>query len=204
MLYRSLDGEKYSSYKQFESIRKLRSAYLNTYHALAVGVSQMTSLGRDTSKVFLTKSLTQSLWFERFANGCVRRMGQEVRQDLAITAEVMHKLLEGLYRDWAESEGWKRREIEAVGAKAITAFCGSFRGHAVFLVDLHGLLKYQEEIVASGEARYVIIPLLGQFKGEDGSRYHLTPLASITRTGLETRKWVFWLCDALRKEPRSH
>jgi len=33
-------------------------------------------------------------------------------------------------------------------------------------------------------SRYVIIPLLGRFKTEDGEQYHLTPLAFQTNSGI--------------------
>jgi len=37
---------------------------------------------------------------------------------------------------------------------------------------------------------YMMIPLLGRFKGETGEKYHLTPLAVVTSSGLNVRLWV--------------
>jgi hypothetical protein len=37
---------------------------------------------------------------------------------------------------------------------------------------------------------HVIVPLLGRFKGELGLRYHLTPLASVSASGINVRLWV--------------
>jgi hypothetical protein len=54
------------------------------------------------------------------------------------------------------------------------AFYGSLRGSEVFLVDLHGLWEYLTEL-NDPEINYVIVPLLGRFKGETGDKYHLTP-----------------------------
>jgi hypothetical protein len=37
---------------------------------------------------------------------------------------------------------------------------------------------------------HVIIPLLGRFKGEQNTCYHLAPLAAETRSGLKVQHWV--------------
>jgi hypothetical protein len=58
-------------HKDFETMRKFRSAYSNLYHVLAQGASSLATLVRDTAKTFLTACPTQSLWFERFARGCL-------------------------------------------------------------------------------------------------------------------------------------
>jgi hypothetical protein len=44
--------------------------------------------------------------------------------------------------------------------------------------------------------------LLGRFKGETGERYHLTPLASVTNSGLEIRYWVESLVEVREKQGR--
>jgi hypothetical protein len=77
-----------------------------------------------------------------------------------------------------------------LGAFSIIAFCGSFRGHKVFLVDLHGLIKYAGMDLVEGGHNYVIVPLLGRFKNEYGERYHLTPLTWETASGLPLGTWV--------------
>lgn len=40
---------------------------------------------------------------------------------------------------------------------------------------------------------YVIIPLLGKVKNEHGGRYHLTPLCSTTKSGLQVELWIHHL-----------
>jgi len=99
MLLKSLEEGKYASYQQFEVIRSLRSSFSNLYLASMEGAYCQRLVGRDTTKLFLTESPTQSIFFERFATGCKRRMGQEVRQDLAISLEVMHALMQELEKD---------------------------------------------------------------------------------------------------------
>jgi hypothetical protein len=146
-------------------------------------------------------SPTQSLWFERFAQGCVRRMGQEVRQDWAIPLAAMHGLMQILEGEWAEAaDDSVQEQIASLGAFSVIAFCGSFRGPEVFLTDLQGLQKYLEE-TKTLRRDHVIIPLLGKFKGEVHRRYHLAPLASVTDSGLKVQVWVKRL--AVRERERG-
>ncbi len=74
------------------------------------------------------------------------------------------------------------------GAFACIAYGGSFQGNKFFLTDLFGLTKYAKINLSEEGMRYVIIPLLGHFKGEDGEKYHLTPLAyTLTNSGIAIR-----------------
>lgn len=91
--------------------------------------------------------------------------------------------------------------MASLGAYAIIALCGSFRGPEVFLVDLHGLRKYYRDNLLQ-EKEYVIIPLLGRFKGEQCSQYHLAPVAARTNSGLEVRHWIGRLVEARESEGR--
>lgn len=204
MLLKSQEPGKYNSnYQQFETVRKLRAGYSNMYMASCEGVSSLRTVGGDRIKHHLTQSPTQSLWFERFSQGCVRRMGQDVRQDWAIPLAAMHGLMNLLEEEWLESDDLVHQEIIAsVGAYSVIAFCGSFRGPEVFLTDLHGLRKYLTETKELGRD-HVIIPLLGRFKGEMNSRYHLAPLASITDSGLKVQLWVERLVQVREREGRQ-
>ena len=205
MLLRSLNPGKYGDYTQFATIRKERSCFNNYYHASAVGSKAMATLGQDTAKAFLTNCPTQSLWFERFAKGCLYRMGEVVKQDLAISIGVMHALMKLFEVEWTQvTDAAVKSELASIALYCVIAFCGSFRGHEVFLVDLFGLLKYEESLSKAGDRSHCVIPLLGKYKGETGERYHLTPLAYTTKTGLQLGLWVSRVCMHRRAEGRSH
>ena len=94
MLQRSLEPGKHATYSQFQTIRKLRSAHSNQYMASVKGALASATLGRTLGKTFLTQCPTNSIWFERFAMGCLKRMGQIVKQDLGISIEVELALLD--------------------------------------------------------------------------------------------------------------
>jgi hypothetical protein len=205
MLMKTLEPGRYNvQYQQFETVRKLRVAFSNVYMALMEGVTSLRTVGGDRAKHHLTYSPTQSLWFERFAQGCVRRMGQDVRQDWAIPLGAMLGLYQVLEEEWSalgEADLVRESCLASIGAYSIIAFCGSFWGSEVFLTDLHGLRKHLEATQTQGRD-HVVIPLLGRFKGEQNSRYHLAPLAATTSSGLRVQTWVERLVNVREKEGR--
>jgi len=204
MLLKSLEPGKYtSSHQQFETIRKLRAGYSNVYMASYEGVPSLRTVGGDRVKHHLTHSPTQSKWFERFCQGCIHRMGQDVRQDWAIPLQALHGLLNLLEEEWNSADQLKQKEqVVSLGAFFVIAFCGSFRGPVVFLTDLGGLHKYLRETIELGRD-HVIIPLLGRFKGELNSRYHLSPMAKITDSGINILRWVERLVEVREEEGRT-
>jgi hypothetical protein len=100
----------------------------------------------------------------------------------------MHGLMEGLEEEWTNATGWNHKfEMAASGAFSLIAFCSSFRGNEVFLTDLHGLRKYLDDLKGQN---HVIVFFLGRYKGEIHHRYHLTPMAAATDSGLQIRRWL--------------
>ena len=190
MLQRSLEPGKHATYSQFQTIRKLRSAYSNQFMASVKGALASATLGRTFGKTYLTQCPTNSLWFERFSMGCLKRMGQIVKQDLGISIEVELALLELIKNELIHTIGWKRDLLVMTGAFVSICFCGSFRGHEVFLTDLDGLIRHNENIQSPKVDSRVIIPLLGRFKGKTGERFHLTPMVATTKSGIELGLWI--------------
>ena len=191
MLLKSLEPGRYDVYQQFATIRKLQAGYHNVYMSSVEGATSLRSVGGDKAKHFLNTCPTHSGWFEMFALGCLCRMGQEIRQDRAVSLLVMHALLQQFSREWDSSnDPHQRLWIASLASYCVICFCGSFRGPEGFLVDLYGLRKYLNVPRHSSDLAYVIIPLLGKVKDEHGERYHLTPLCSVTQSGLQVELWV--------------
>jgi hypothetical protein len=173
MLIKSLEPGRYSqTYQQFETIHKLRAAYSNLHMSSLEGVNSLRTVGGETAKMSLTLLPTNSLWFERFSEVCLKCMGQEVRQDWALTLAVLHALLEVLEDEWHCAEAWPDRHcITRAGCFAVIAFCGSFRGNEVFLTDLYGLRKISgrtgwgilRHCATVGEVQRGIPPLLPSY-----------------------------------------
>jgi len=189
----------YALHQQFETIRKLWAGFHNVYMASLTGSLSLRSVGGDRAKHFLNQCDTHSTWFEHFAAGCLHRMGQDIRQDRAISLNVMHALMDHLEGEWGSTADFNTRfHVASLGAYSVIAFCGSFRGLEVFLTDLYGLCKYLDSPRQAQELPHVIIPLLGRLKNENGEKYHLTPLCSVTSSGLQVETWVHRLvqCQA--------
>jgi len=198
-------GRHYQAYTQFETMRKLCAAYFNMFHASARSNIDTITLGRDTAKSFLTTCPTQSSWFERFCNWCLKRMGQEVKQDLAVSVEVMLAFQDKMERDWQELQSTKHRiQLAMIGAYGLIAFGGSFRGHEVFLIDTFGLIKYTSQRLVEKGQELVMVPLLGRYKAENAERYHLTSFAFRSASGFEFGRWVSRLADAKRMQKLTH
>jgi hypothetical protein len=204
MVLKSREAGRYADYQQYETIRKLRAGYSNIYQASLLGMSHLKIMGGDKAKQCLSDCPTNSLWFERFSRGCLSRMGQIVKQDRAVSLPLMHALCSGLEEEWERAETLSQRSaVASVGALTVTCFCGSFRGPEMTLVDLFGLAKYIETDRFADGREFVIIPLLGRFKNEIGDQYHLTPLAAVTKSGLQVKRWIKRLVDVRKQEHRD-
>jgi hypothetical protein len=53
-------------------------------------------------------------------------------------------------------------------------------------------------------AGHVLVSLLGRFKGEEGDRMHVFPLANVTRSGIRIRLWLERLARVLRVEGKTN
>lgn len=90
------------------------------------------------------------------------------------------------------------------GAYTLSAFGTALRGHDVFLVDLFGLHKYMDETLVCDGVQYVLLPLLGRFKLEEGKRYHVTPLAEQSSSGLNFKLCLSRLVDLRVAQGATH
>jgi hypothetical protein len=204
MLLESLkEGRYFKDHKQFDSVRKLRSAFRNVWGASVEEASMNFYLGFDDKKKQTISSCpTLSDWFSRFALGCKKRMGQDVRPQLGLSIEAMHAFMTELEAKFLNERCEADRSlIINAGAYAILTFCCSLRGNETFLLDLAGLRAYISNGLV-GSAKHVTAPLLGRFKGEDGEKYHLLFMPPVTASGLECRVWMERLVDQRTKEGR--
>ena len=113
-----------------------------------------------------------------------------MKRDLALSIEVMLQLMHQMESDLLDTTPMERENLIMIGAYCVICYCGSFRGHEVFLADLDGLIRENYKIKQSGKHNYVIVLLLGRFKGETGERCYLTPLAAETKSGIKVKFWI--------------
>ena len=77
----SLKVEKYADRLQFDTIRKLRTWYVNIWH-ISSNYLSVSVLAKQKNKLYVTDCHSHSLWFEKFFTGMQTRILGEVRQDI--------------------------------------------------------------------------------------------------------------------------
>jgi hypothetical protein len=207
MLLCSLEAGAYSKdYKQFDTIRKLRSSFSNAWGASARGMLFNVSTGKeDRKKDRLTQCPTDSEWFGRFQLGCKKRMGQDVRPQLGLSIDVMKEYMKRLENKWLLTNDDDERDLLcSVGAYSAMTYAASLRGNEGFLLDLFGLRQHIVKGKHDLEDPHVAAPLLGRLKGEDGERYHMLLMASVTHSGLKIRHWLEQLVSMRERQGRFH
>ena len=184
----SLDPGRHSpDYKQWDTIRRLRTVFSNQSRASRVANAYVSSLSDMDGKNYtrITKEVCGSLWFARFARGCNRRMGQDWRPDQAISVDLEIALLEYVeiklqtLEDPTELALWS-----LAGAYFAFSFVLSLRGNEGLLVDLKAMIEHDTQ-----HQNYVVVPLLGKVKGEHHVRQHLLPSVHVTDSGVQMGLW---------------
>ena len=190
LLRRSLERGKYRETLQFETVRKLRSAYSNLWHASQATLTTSV-MARDVRKTYVTTCPTYSLWYERFMLGMHKRMGDEVRQDLAISLDVIHKMVEGLEEEYEVAKTADEKEkVADILVFVLAAFLAGLRGGEVTKLILGEVRNVFEEARYHHKCPHVVLPLRGRFKGETGETYHMIAVSAETDSGLKIGKWV--------------
>ena len=190
LLGKSLDKGIYGPTVQFDTARKLRSAYSNLWgssiHALTLGV-----MARDTTKIFVTKCPGYSLWFERFIRGMHSRMGDDRRPDAAISSLVMHSLMNRVEVDYIDADSFmERRYLVRAGLFFLSAYLGSLRGEEVPRTLRNEFINLNKDALEA-KVPHCVLPLYGNFKNDNGiARCYLFRITLESKTGFNMRKWV--------------
>ena len=204
----SLRPGRYKDYTQYDTIRGLRSAYGNLARSSAGAVVENWTLaGEDGRASRLSKLATDSLWYGRFSAGCRKRMGQDIRPNMAVSTDVMLALQEEVRRRAkVADDDIERTKWIVFGTYAVVSYVASLRGQEGRMLDLHGLRTHALEGRTGWKDQsgpldsWITLPLLGRFKGEEGERYHLVYVVSRTKSGLEPRWWLENLILAKRQQ----
>jgi hypothetical protein len=206
MVLASTKPGRHADYLQFDTMRQYRTAFANIHRASVMGSSKTMGWIDDKGSTRRSTTVaTQSEWFERFTQGCRKRMGGIYKPDLALTSIVMVAYLKLIEEriDRATSQA-ERHLWTSLGAYSVLCFCASLRGNEGFLLDLGGLRMYLDEGREPQCLKpHVVAPLLGRFKNEIGERYHLVLLAPVTRSGLRVRDWLEALVKIRALEGRT-
>jgi len=129
--------------------------------------------------------------------GMLERMGKQTKSNMPLDYKILHMILNNFEQELLLSTitEERRRFIHMIGCYLLVGFVLSLRGNEGFMIEAHGLVSHlhyglQEDLEEEDDHPFVIIPLLGRFKNEEGERWHLMISVSTTRSGFEVRKWV--------------
>jgi hypothetical protein len=199
MLLKSrMPGTYHTTHQQWDTIRKLVTAYGNSVRASGSANSSVLSLSDGEGKNYqrLSDDPCASLWFKRFLTGCKRRMGQDWRPDRAISPQLIQHLLARVEARILELPGEankaRRHRWIYAGTYFAISYVISLRGPEGLLLDLEGLRKHFNSHFGDDGSpeKHVVIALLGQVKGEHNERQHLIPSVNETNSGIQVRRWL--------------
>ena len=198
LLYSLGKGRHSSTHTQFETIRKLRTAYRNQVRSSPQSTREVLALADDGGPYMrISNDPCGSMFFQAFMKGMQHRMGQLWKPNKAMSTHlILRVLLETEKRiDLASTVPEVDRWI-TFNAFAILAYVLSLRGNEVFFVDLKGLWKHWDKVEESSEA--LIISLRGKIKGEHQERNHLFPCVACTSSGIDVKLAVRRCMDSKR------
>ena len=199
-------GRNDSTYVQFDSVRKLRAAYVNIYQTSPMAIGRNLFMKGPRGQSFtLATAATDTVTFRMFMLGCEKRMGRLVVQELGFTVEVVLRLLEDWNRELESDEvnSARKRDLIVVGGAFVVLVGGALRGGEVLLLEASELVRRRFDGRDHEKHPHVVAPLMGRFKNETGERNMILAWASKTASGIEIRKWLERLIILLIREGRD-
>jgi hypothetical protein len=173
---------------QSETLRKYSTAYANFMRASSEATSTAQALvDAKGNYTRFSNDPCGSLWFSRFKEGCKRRMGQDVRSNLAFSTELIVAMLASItarYKD-ADSKEEACRWM-TFGAYVAFSYVLSLRGGEALLFDLGEILKELQ----TPDPRFLPIVLHGKLKGEVNDHRHVVPCTKETSSGIDLELWL--------------
>jgi hypothetical protein len=187
-------GRTSDDHKQFDSIRKLRTAFSNQVRASAATNTEPLALEENDGKKYTRIAMDPcaSQWFARFSAGCKERMGQDTRPNRAFSLSLLHLLLNQCLSNAKSSTVYANAHDWIIcGAYFASCYVGSLRGPEGRFMDLAGLIEYWETIPG-----VTVLVLRGKVKGEHRSRTHTLPCVNVTGSGINMKLWIGMLLSA--------
>jgi hypothetical protein len=130
-------------------------------------------------------------------------MGIRVKQDAAISIEVMLELERRLNEKFLRLEGESAEKTELVKAACFAnlSYCTSLRGFEVPRVVLEYLIEFRQPNPTGDLPPYFGVPLAGRFKLQGNMDQNLLLfVAAETASGLQPLLWIDRLIDILGKK----
>jgi hypothetical protein len=207
--YSQRPGVNEQSHLQFDTVRKMRTAFNHVYEVgKAIAASEVSGFKGMKGDVYsASRCPTDSRFFQMFSRGLLLSLGKQTRSNWGLDYKALIIILKNLELDLEQEDVGEevRRSIIMAGAFMVIGFVCALRGNEIFLVEAEGLVQMIDKGRCEDEERlrHVVIPLLGRFKNEDGEHWHLMVSVPTTASGIPVRSWIEKLVDVLAKEHRG-
>ena len=90
-----LPGKNDATYSQFDTIRKVRTGYVNSIECEPLRVLNTLTFKNEKGQFFTPiNSPTQSKLFTMFMQGCEKRMGRYVKQNIGLSLPTLQEILQ--------------------------------------------------------------------------------------------------------------
>jgi hypothetical protein len=200
MIEQSLRKGKRSGNIQWNSIRKTRAAVSNYNHTTAEYCQLAAVRQEHGTRQGFSLSPTYSAWFDRFSIGCHKRMGDDVRPDMAVSIGIMLEMDIYYEEQWALCTTLADRLAIALSCSFyMNGFCAGLRGEELPMMSLGATAKYLYHPQTPG-LEHITLAMKGRIKGEfQEEQCHLIPIVAVTRSGLRPRLWMMRVVEAYRE-----
>ena len=193
-------GKHSDQYTQFDTIRHLRSAF-GTFNLISSQNAErnLTVSSTGIGSRDIVQNPTLSVWFRHFYSGCRSRMGQIYKPNLALTTEIITKMLRLIREDALKTQSRQVKfNVIIFGVYIAISYVLSLRGSEGLMLNLTTIVKEWN--------RYkdcIVISLKGKVKGESNVRDHVFPCCRRTSSGIDMCFWIRALILVHSKEDRK-
>jgi hypothetical protein len=172
MAKHSIDPGMTESIFQFETVRKMRSAF---NQAFVDNASTEVIGGKDGKKQLVMGVPICHGWYDREKTGMHHRMKDKVVQDYGLSTNAVIALQEILEEEWlaARLEAGKRLEIAQLACFVFLGYARTLRGEEINKKELSGVREYSAD--GAVETRHVTLSLIGRFTQMEGGGAALPP-----------------------------
>jgi hypothetical protein len=181
---------------QYSTVRKMKSALINIYHASVENQINYIVRGRDGKYFVTTDAPIYSEFFGRFQAGMHNRMGDKVVQDFGFSRGIVQKLQEVMEGEWinAGSLMESKMEIAKLVMFVMIGYAQALRGEVIPNLEIAGLLNHPAEGDKTVPT-HIMLSLVGRFKQEDGEMQHFLSVTAVTGSELLIPDWVRLLLE---------
>ena len=136
-------GKNDSSYVQFDTVRKIRTAYSTVYESsAAAALHTSTFKGAHGNTFAINQGSTDTRLFRKFMIGLEKRMDRMVIQNAGVSVELLLAMLDDMEEEYAKRDTavGRKRELIICGSVFVVLFSAALRGGEVLLGEASELI----------------------------------------------------------------